>query len=231
MRALAIVALLASPVAASSHASLPCTDSEVVGHDACGLYFGTRWSTSMLIRLWTEVGVVASRFDGAVSTGGSGPRGDRYRVTSPGGTMTALAYRMRIGFGFGHRFYFPTDLDFGGVTRGPDLALAPDGPGTAGTATAGGYRGFTSGIGVGGRLGPVALSVELAAGERGISLNAASVPGLLAERIDFVLDSRVRVDYWIAPHFTLSATGGTSLVDAHARELGLAFGWHMAAFR
>jgi hypothetical protein len=182
-------------------------------------------------RFWDEMGVVASRIGGEVDepaqvTIGGRTADARFTSTAPA-TMSAVAFRLRFGFGLGPLVYVATDFHAGGITHGAPLAIHVDGA----TATDPDTRGYFALVGVIGgreRIGPLTLAAELAVGGRSVDLHAtAAGADVWGNRLDAVVETRARAEWWIAPHFVVAGGLGTSVRDTRERSYSLAIGWHL----
>jgi hypothetical protein len=215
--------------------------SDVVGHQRC-TRFGAGWAgRARLPALSAEVGVFTRALDTGFTAAGAMEHDTAtvaYSVAPDGDRSTAAGAAMRLSMALPAHLYIGADLELGGLLTGTgaDVEMVPgqDAPTPSMTASRRLYMGAGGVAGVRGRLGPAALSAELVAGLRDVSLSVESHLGtcILSEthhRLAAFAEPRIRLDLWLTPWVTLAAFAGSD-INGNSRMIGSSLSFHLRAF-
>jgi hypothetical protein len=163
--------------------------------------------------------------------------GYTYRVVSDAtGGATAWGLRSRTTWRLGGPIYTGLEFDLGGLSSTPEMHVE--------MADAGPTLSDPFAILVAGRLvvgarafvtPSFSLSAELAGGGRLISITETSHLLDCTQQTSVssgagVLEARGRLDWWAAPHLTIGASIGTSLIDSGDHTFTIGFGGHIRAY-
>jgi hypothetical protein len=214
--------------------------SDVVGRQRCG-HFGSTWAgRAGLPAVTTEVGFFTRRL-----RTGFGARGVMdhdtasfaYRVAAEDELATAAGGALRIAMALPAHLYIGADLEVGSLVSGTGADVEMSGsvvPMPVMEARRKIYVGAGAVAGVRAHLGPAALSAELVAGARDVSLSVESRHGACIlhdthHRTSVFAEPRVRVDVWLSPWLTIAGFAGSEL-DGASRMIGASLAFHLRAY-
>jgi hypothetical protein len=194
----------------------PCADdSDVVGYRRCTPY-GT-WGLDLREPYAFVTAGINFRHLPALGapTGGRSPRGTTIGAApaSPG-MSEAVTFSERLGFALPRTLYLAFDFELGNLTASGEPDTAPD------IVLVGAVA-----LGLRGGLGPLGVSVELAAG--GMAHSYAEDGDMRGAGL---VEGRGRADLWLSPWFSVGGTLGTSLLDRELWLAGFHIGFHSHAF-
>lgn len=214
--------------------------SDVVGHQQCAR-FGDAWSRrARHPALSAEVGLFSRVLDSGFSASGTMEHDTAtvaYSAAPDTDRSTAAGASLRLALALPAHIYVGADLEIGGLVSGTGAEVQMDPASEAAAAMSASrrlYVGAGGVAGVRGRLGPTALSAELVAGVRDVSMSVDSQLGacVLSEthhRVAAFAEPRVRVDLWITPWVSIAAFAGSD-VTGNSRMLGGNVAFHLRAF-
>jgi hypothetical protein len=126
----------------------------------------------------------------------------------------AVTFSERLGFALPQTLYLAFDFELGNLAASGEPSPAPD------IVLVGAVA-----LGLRGGLGPLGVSVELAAG--GMAHSYAEDGDM---RGTGLVEGRGRADLWLTPWFSVGGTLGTSLLDREQWLAGFHIGFHSHAF-
>lgn len=192
----------------------PCTDTtDVVGYRQCPV-FGEWGEAARDPYVFVDVGMNYRHFVHDVPAAAARRSGMPTTGSTTGGD-DALTVDERIGVGLTPHLYAAVDIEFGNFGEFDSNSAAArdvvlDGLGS---------------LGLRGSLGPFSLAVEAAGGGM-----AYTFPTADDYQTEAVLELRGRGEIWLAPWFTIGATGGASMLRKGEWIAGLYMGFHTRAY-
>ena len=241
-RAIALVFVLAVVVVTTrAYAGKSCVEtSDIVGYQKCSEY-GSTWANERRPPLTISLGEHTMFFSPAGRTFSAkatknGPEiysfsgedlGDRPLVAHGlAWQITGYAWR-NVYLGIESTWAFGKNYDY---------ALSADGYRVSPTGLLDTFQ-FSGGLLVGARvpLGKLSVRPEMLIGGRVVSLTQDATKDGETKRTNagaaaWALEPRLALDLWASPWFSLSAFGGTDVLDHRSRSFGLMFVGHLRAY-